>query len=73
MSDNDEYEMARKLAIEIETNIHTLYFKSNNNGDKYREKGRMILVTLNDVKNTHLRTKILTGNITPRELAISNE
>jgi len=59
--------LGRKLAIEIETNIYTLYYNHmSNNGDKYREKGRMILATLNNQKNFELRSKVLTNRITPR-------
>lgn len=45
LGDKEEYELGRKLAIEIETNIHTIY---KGMGEDYREKARMILVTLND-------------------------
>jgi hypothetical protein len=58
--------MGRTLAIEIETNIHTIYKGSSSMGEKYREKARMILVSLNDPKNHELRAKLLTGGISPR-------
>ena len=73
MNENQEYDMVRKLAIEIETNIYTINRGQGTIGEKYREKARMILVTLNDSKNQELRSKLLTGVINPRQLTMSND
>ena len=68
-NDNTQYDILRKLAIEIETNLYTIHKHT----DKYREKVRVIIVHLNHQNNHELRLKILFNQITPLQLATTDD
>ncbi|KAK9247231.1 transcription factor S-II, central domain-containing protein [Lipomyces tetrasporus] len=53
-----EYSMYEQLAIRTEKDV----------GHKYRDKFRTILFNLKDIKNSVLRQKVLSGDITPEHL-----
>ena len=75
LSDREQYELSRKLAIETEACI---YINNNRNiktkmDIDYKSKFRVILANLRDEKNTELRFKVLTNQITPQALSQFNE
>ncbi|KAK9320660.1 transcription factor S-II, central domain-containing protein [Lipomyces orientalis] len=63
-------EFAEKLSLEIEYSMYEqLAIRTEKDvGHKYRDKFRTILFNLKDIKNSVLRQKVLSGDITPEHL-----
>ncbi|KAK9386186.1 transcription factor S-II, central domain-containing protein [Lipomyces mesembrius] len=63
-------EFAEKLSLEIEYSMYEqLAIKTEKDvGHKYRDKFRTILFNLKDIKNSLLRQRVLSGEITPDHL-----
>lgn len=71
----DAYEVARKLSVEIESNLFNVNNKQNKFAltENYKQRCKLLFANMRDVLNLHLRRRILNKSLKPVSLCTISE